>query len=339
MSSSIIQRVQEFLKQNPILSETEFLDKNFLKHSFADPDKKDIIWTLIPKIKLSEKRHAISKPPFDDVYIHFLLYVRNLFKSLYVAVEGQDIVTQKSWSSSESHGLQGGGVMTVIRGETLEKSAVNLSVVSGQKYPGKNAAVKDDEDFEGKPFVAAGVSLISHPKNPNAPIMHLNIRMLKVFGDKKTHQWIGGGADLTPMELFDEDTNEFHTNLQTVCEKNESVADYDDFKQWADEYFFIPHRKEARGVGGIFFDFIPVKSDKEVGLLFDLSQYAAHTYANILSRRVDMPYTEQLAEKHEYWRGRYAEFNLIYDRGTRFGLMSGGNHEAIFCSLPPRVRW
>ena len=332
MSMSVTQRVQEFFKKNPNVSETEYL-----KHPFCDLEKKDEIWSLIPSVSSHES--ASLKQPFADEYVHLLLYVRNLFKNVYSTVEGKDIITQKSWSSSQSHGLSGGGMMTVIRGDILEKSAVNLSVVSGPKYPGKDTGAKDDEKFAGKPFVAAGVSLISHPKNPYAPIMHFNIRMIKVFDNEKTYQWIGGGADLTPMEIFDGDTQDFHNALKIVCEKNSNIANYDHFKQWADEYFFISHRKEARGVGGIFFDFLPVKSDMETNLLLDLGQYVAHSYAQILAKRVDMSYTEELVKKHQYWRGRYAEFNLIYDRGTRFGLMSGGNYEAIFCSLPPRVRW
>jgi len=336
MSKSVLKRTQEFLKNNPIISNDQI--KN---HPHADCEKKDPIWSILQKIKIQSSSSNQKSPsqPFEDDYIHLLLYVRNLFKESYITIEGEDLITQKSWSSSESHGLQGGGIMTVMRGSVLEKSAVNISVVSGAKYPGKNTGAKNDEHYSGKPFVAAGVSLISHPKNPLAPIMHFNIRMIKVFGEHKVYQWIGGGADLTPMQTFSEDTKEFHDTLKRVCQKNSDIADYEHFKKWADEYFYIPHRKEARGIGGIFFDFIPIESTQKTELLLDLGQSVAHTYANILSRRVDLSYTEDLVKQHQYWRGRYAEFNLIYDRGTRFGLMSGGNHEAIFCSLPPQVRW
>lgn len=323
MNTTVTSRVNQFLHKHPILSGDEFLN-----HDFADPAKKDVLWSLVP-----------SGAPFSDHYLHLLLYIRNLFKQLYIDVEGKDIITQKSWSSAQTHGLQGGGIMTLIRGDVLEKSAVNLSVVSGEKYPGLNTGAKNDEKYAGRPFVAAGVSLISHPKNPFAPIMHFNIRMIKVFGEDEVYQWIGGGADLTPMEIFDEDTNEFHAILKKVCENHPSVANYDHFKKWADDYFYIPHRKESRGVGGIFFDFLPITSDTDTGLLFDLGQHVAHAYAKILERRVNLEHDEELIKKHHYWRGRYAEFNLVYDRGTRFGLMSGGNHEAIFCSLPPHVRW
>lgn len=327
MNENIIQRVAQFTAENPIITM-----QDFLKHEFADSAKKDPIWGLLPKTENDEQR-------FSDFYLHMLLYVRNLFKQTYVTVEGKDCITQKSWTSSQESGLQGGGMMTVMRGDILEKSAVNLSVVAGKKYPGLNTGSKTDEQYTNKPFLAAGVSLISHPKNPFAPIMHFNIRVIKVFGENSVFQWMGGGADLTPMENFAEDTKEFHDALKDVCAQSSEIADYDRFQKWADEYFYIAHRKEIRGVGGIFFDYLPIESDKNTRFLFDLGQYVSHAYAKILARRVDQEYNEMHVQKHHYWRGRYAEFNLVYDRGTRFGLMSGGNHEAIFCSLPPQVRW
>lgn len=327
MNENIIQRVNQFVAKHPIITM-----QNFLKHEFADSAKKDPLWGLLPNVDNPEQK-------FSDLYLHMLLYVRNLFKESYIAVEGADSITQKSWASSKESGLNGGGIMTVMRGKILEKSAVNLSVVAGKKYPGLNTGSKIDEQYANRPFLAAGVSLISHPKNPFAPIMHFNIRVIKIFGENSVFQWMGGGADLTPMEAFEEDTKDFHDALKCVCERSGEIANYDRFQKWADEYFYIPHRKEIRGVGGIFFDYLPIESDTKTDFLFDLGQYVAHAYAKILARRVDTEYNDDHVNKHHYWRGRYAEFNLVYDRGTRFGLMSGGNHEAIFCSLPPQVRW
>lgn len=337
MQDIVTQRVTQFLHQTPILD-----GSNFLHHHFSDPAKKDMIWDLIPKLNdrtISTAPLPTENNPFSDTYMHLLLYVRNLFKHVYTTVEGTEQITQKSWASSPASGLQGGGVMTVLRGDILEKSAVNMSVVAGHKYPGLNTTAENDKKYVGRPFAAAGVSVISHPKNPFAPIVHFNIRVLKVFGEDQVYQWMGGGADLTPMQAFSEDTNEFHDMLKDVCQKHSDVANYDHFQKWADEYFYIPHRKEIRGVGGIFFDYLPISSDTDTNFLFDLGQSVPHVYANILSRRVHTEYNDELVKKHHFWRGRYAEFNLAYDRGTRFGLMSGGNHEAIFCSLPPQVCW
>lgn len=317
------ERVSQFLKQYPVISLDELPGS-----SLSDTTCQDPIWNLA--------LDAEKKLPFSKEFIHLLLYVRNLNQLAFNVAEGKIACTQKSWSAIEHNpqrNLWGGGVMTVIRENILEKSAVNMSVVSGPQYPSM------ESQYAGKPFAAAGVSLISHPKNPNAPIMHLNVRCLQVFDQGKTVTWIGGGADLTPMIPFAEDTQLFHQAMKDCCTRNPQVGDYDKYSKWADEYFYLPHRKEIRGVGGIFFDFVPLQDQKNLSFLLDVGQYAAHAYAEILSRRIDMPYDQELVEKHHYWRGRYAEFNLAFDRGTRFGLMTGGNHEAIFCSLPPIVKW
>jgi coproporphyrinogen III oxidase len=316
-------RIPAFLNQYPLISQNEL--KN---HPFSDLACEDPIW----KIATNEE----GKLPFSKDFIHMLLYVRNINKAAFNTVEGKQGCIHKSWNALEHNPqrhLFGGGVMTTIRETILEKSAVNMSVVYGPKYPGM------ESEYAGKPFAAAGVSLISHPKNPNAPIMHLNVRSIQVFDKDKTHTWIGGGADLTPMVVFDEDTQLFHKAMETACLRNPKVGNYDKYRKWADEYFYLPHRKEIRGVGGIFFDFVPLEDPNDFSFLLDVGQFAARAYTEILQKRIDIPYDETLLEKHHYWRGRYAEFNLAFDRGTRFGLMTGGNHEAIFCSLPPIVKW
>lgn len=314
MLKNTFERATAFLEAHPVLTK-----ENLVGHPLSDPERLDPIWVLNQNL------------PFDPQFIHALIYIRNLAKAAFEAIEGKPGCVQKSWNAggSQPHPLQGGGVMTVIRESILEKSAVNMSVVSGASYP------STESHYANKPFAAAGVSLISHPKNPHAPIMHLNVRCIKVFDDKNT-TWIGGGADLTPMQHFDEDTSEFHAAMRKACASDE---EYEKYKLWAQEYFYISHRKEERGVGGIFFDFLPVESETSFQFLLAVAQHAIRVYTQILARRVTLSYTPELLEKHLYWRGRYAEFNLVYDRGTRFGLLSGGNYEAIFCSLPPSVKW
>lgn len=320
---SIQSNIDVFLNKHPILTMEQMLE-----HELSDPKQQDPIWSLC-KMENNEF-------PFPPKLIQLFLYVRNLHQVLFNTIEGKEGCTKKNWSATEHHAekkLNGGGVMTVIREEILEKSAVNMSVVYGPKYPALEG------EYAGKPFVAAGVSLISHPKNPNAPIVHLNVRCLKVNDNGKSVQWIGGGADLTPMVSFAEDTALFHSHMKKSCENNPTVGNYEKYTKWADEYFYLPHRKSIRGVGGIFFDFVPLEQEEQWSYLLDVGQYNAHAYAKIMAQRASMPYDDNLKEQHLYWRGRYAEFNLAYDRGTRFGLMTGGNTEAILCSLPPTVKW
>lgn len=223
----------------------------------------------------------------------------------------------------------GGGTMGVIRGAVVEKAGVNVSKVMGDEYP----AIEGE--YKGKPFSANGVSTITHMHNPYAPIGHMNVRLLEVGTDF----WVGGGADMTPFKQFDDDTREFHMALENACVQTVGRAEYERFKAWCDEYFYIPHRKSIRGVGGVFFDYI--KGD--FAKLFDLTSLVADAYATvfpkILARRAATPYHADDKEGQLYWRGRYAEFNLVYDRGTKFGLMTGGNTDAIFVSLPPVVKW
>ncbi len=265
--------------------------------------------------------------------LNLMTFVRNLNRAVFQAIDPRAELTVKAWNKAPVDGApQGGGVMSVLRGPVLEKAAVNMSVVCGPSYP------SIEKEYSGQPYLAAGVSLICHPYNPNAPIAHMNIRILKVGTGEKSVFWMGGGGDLTPMVRFQEDTDAFHAGFKSACDAHPR-GDYGKFKDWCDEYFFIPHRGECRGVGGIFFDYLNVASEDDLGLLLNTAQTFAHQYADILQRRVTMPFSEELKEKHLYWRGRYAEFNLVYDRGTRFGLMSGGNIEAIFASLPPVVRW
>jgi coproporphyrinogen III oxidase len=166
----------------------------------------------------------------------------------------------------------------------------------------------------------------------------MNVRVLTVGRGADAITWVGGGGDLTPMIPYDEDTEEFHAALRKTCDDH-PLGDYPRFRSWCDDYFFIPHRGQTRGVGGIFFDYLPIKGPSDSAFLAMVGTAFARAYGNILARRLDTAFTAEQKEEHLYWRGRYAEFNLVYDRGTRFGLLSGGNTEAIFGSLPPVVKW
>ncbi len=235
----------------------------------------------------------------------------------------------------------GGGEMSELRGEVFEKGGCNFSAVSGERYPGvPEGRVADGdaalgvqppraEEMAGKPFFATGVSLVIHPRNPFVPVGHMNVRYIEV-GDVS---WLGGGMDLTPFKPFDEDTAHFHGVLQRVC----GPERYARFSRWAKEYFFIAHRHSERGVGGVFFDYLRGEGSwpfvREVGDAF------LPAWAPLVERRRDTPWTEADRAAQLKWRGRYVEFNLLYDRGTIFGLRSGGNVEAIFMSLPPLVSW
>lgn len=257
-----------------------------------------------------------------------LLAVRNLNRLVLEGLESESTFEASPWNRAEG----GGGVMSVLRGRDIEKSAVNMSLVTGDKYPSIESA------HAGKPFTACGVSLICHPFNPHAPIAHMNVRILTVGKGPDAVTWIGGGGDLTPMIPYEEDTQEFHGALRQACMEH-PLGDYTRFKAWCDEYFFIPHRGQTRGVGGIFFDYIPLTSPEDASFLFLVGRAFAQAYGAILARRLNTAFTDEQKEEHLFWRGRYAEFNLVYDRGTRFGLLSGGNLDAIFGSLPPVVKW
>ena len=252
----------------------------------------------------------------------------------------------------------GGGEMSELRGALFEKGGCNFSAVHGDRYPvvpgagaqgeGRTSAQEaqqaDDarlgilppraEEMAGKPFFATGVSLVFHPKNPFVPVVHMNVRYLEA-GDLR---WFGGGMDLTPCRPFAEDTAHFHDNCRRALERHGAEL-YPRFSRWAKEYFFIAHRHSERGVGGVFFDYLRGDPEKSFALVRDLGDSFLTAYAPIVERRRDTPFTEADRAAQLLWRGRYVEFNLVYDRGTLFGLKTGGNLEAIFMSLPPLVSW
>jgi coproporphyrinogen III oxidase len=230
----------------------------------------------------------------------------------------------------------GGGLSRVLEGGAVfEKAGVNWSDVEGE-LPEDMAAHMPGT---GRAFRASGISLVLHPRSPMVPTTHANFRCL-LKGDA---MWFGGGADLTPYYLFREDAEHFHRSLAAPCDAHAPVGDYDKFKAWCDDYFYLPHRGETRGVGGVFFDWLGAKGEFPFEPRFDfvkaISSQFTEAYLPIVQRRKDLPYSDV----HRQWqlqrRGRYVEFNLIYDRGTLFGLKTNGRIESILMSLPPQVRW
>lgn len=225
----------------------------------------------------------------------------------------------------------GGGVSRVLeRGAILEKAGVNVSDVQGPLPPALAAALPGDGDA----FVAAGLSVVVHPRSPMAPTAHCNVRFLARGGAA----WFGGGADLTPHYLFEEDCAAFHAALRALCERH-LPGRHAELKRAADDYFFLPHRGEHRGVGGIFFDELGGDLRRAHAFAGELPRVFLEAYLAILRRRRDEPWGEAERRWQEIRRGRYAEFNLVHDRGTRFGLETHGRIDSVLMSLPPTARW
>ena len=232
----------------------------------------------------------------------------------------------------------GGGRSAVLEGGALfEKAGVNTSAVHG-RLPERMARVLE---VEAAPFFATGWSLIAHPRSPRVPTVHANVRYFALGEDlaQPQDEWFGGGADLTPHYPHLEDIQHFHRAWKTVCEAHPAVADYAAFKAQCDEYFYLPHREEARGVGGIFYDYL--RGDAEAAFAFSCGVGDAFldAYRPLVERRRDEAYGARERRWQELRRGRYVEFNLLYDRGTKFGLETEGRTESILMSLPPEVRW
>ena len=236
------------------------------------------------------------------------------------------------WDRVDARGTPGGGgVRGVMKGQVFEKVGVNVSTVGGA-FEGEFAKSIHGAD-EDPSFFATGISLVAHMANPHVPAVHMNTRFLTT-----TKRWFGGGADLNPPIPYVEDTEAFHARLKAACDAHDA-AHYPRFKQWADDYFYIPHRKVHRGVGGIFYDHLENDWEADFAFTQDVGRAFLDIFPALVRQRMHTPSTDADKARQLEWRGRYAEFNLIYDRGTLFGLKTGGNIDAILMSLPPVATW
>ncbi len=229
----------------------------------------------------------------------------------------------------------GGGVRGVMKGRVFEKVGVNVSTVGGEFAPDFAASIHGAADDPA--FFATGISLVAHMANPHVPAVHFNTRFLVT-----TKSWFGGGADLNPPIPYAEDSDAFHARLRAACMPFGADI-YERYAQWAEEYFFIPHRGVARGVGGIFYDHLDASDDVGFERHFAFTRAVGEAFLDafppIVRRRMATPFTDEELHQQRVWRGRYAEFNLVHDRGTLFGLKTGGNIDAILMSLPPMAAW
>lgn len=236
---------------------------------------------------------------------------------------------EDSWEHNDG----GGGRTRVLSdGPVIERAGINFSEVYGEKLP--VSILEEFPEAENTGFGATGISLVIHPRNPYVPTVHMNYR----YFEAGPLWWFGGGADLTPYYPLDEDVVHFHSTLKQVCDRHNPDY-YRRFKQWCDEYFYIEHREEPRGVGGIFFDYLQGEFEALFAFVQDCGHNFLTAYEPILMRRKDMKYSTAEREFQLYRRGRYVEFNLVYDRGTRFGLQTKGRIESILMSMPPLARW
>ncbi len=243
---------------------------------------------------------------------------------------------RKEWPRFNEDGTPGGGgVMSIMRGRVFEKVGVNISTVHGtfsENFRAQIPGAKDDGLFW-----ASGVSLVAHMHNPHVPAVHMNTRHIITSGKS----WFGGGADMTPTPecAYQEDTDDFHHAFKAACDTYDESY-YPEYKEWCDRYFYLPHRNEARGIGGIFYDYLNTDNwDNDFSFTKDVGKAFLDIYPKIARRRMNTPWSESDKQHQLIKRSRYVEFNLLYDRGTKFGLNTGGNTEAILMSMPPQANW
>ncbi len=268
-------------------------------------------------------------------------YLRSLQASITSAIsalDGTPFLTDP-WQKPPGEALQGHGITQILEGGPIfERAGCGFSHVSGPKLP--PSATQHRPELAGAPFEAMGVSLVFHPRNPYVPTVHMNVRMISATGPEgRAVSWFGGGMDLTPYYGFEEDAVHFHQTCKTALAPFGDDK-YPRFKTWCDEYFYLKHRNEQRGVGGVFFDdFSELGPDQSLAMMQSVGNAFLQAYLPIVERRKGTPYGQRERDFQLYRRGRYVEFNLVWDRGTHFGLQSGGRSESILLSMPPLVSW
>jgi coproporphyrinogen III oxidase len=269
----------------------------------------------------------------------YLLGLQQRITSAITEIDGQSFVSD-AWEKAPGEPLQGNGVTQILEGGAVfERAGCGFSHVQGQRLP--PSATQHRPELAGAPFEALGVSLVFHPRNPYVPTVHMNVRQITALpsGGGAPVSWFGGGMDLTPYYGFEEDAQHFHRTCSAALAPF-GADKYPRFKAWCDDYFFLKHRNEARGIGGIFYDDLSeLGFEGGLALTQAVGDAFLHAYLPIVQRRQDTPHGERERQFQLYRRGRYVEFNLVWDRGTHFGLQSGGRSESILLSMPPLVRW
>lgn len=268
----------------------------------------------------------------------YLTGLQDRITSTVALVDGGTFVVDH-WKKPAGEALQGQGITQILEGgPVFERAGCGFSHVTGPRLP--PSATQHRPELAGAPFEAMGVSLVFHPRNPYVPTVHMNVRMIAATPAKGDPVcWFGGGMDLTPYYAFEEDAVHFHQTCKTALDPF-GVDKYPRFKKWCDEYFYLKHRDEQRGIGGVFFDdFSELGFEGSFAMMRSVGDAFLDAYLPVVDRRMDVQYAQREREFQLYRRGRYVEFNLVWDRGTHFGLQSGGRSESILLSMPPMVSW